>query len=252
MDGFGWFFNSISLRGCRCEISGQRTPARPAVKFWTLKHLFWVERGSGRAGRVTLGDAKRPAQQYQPRRGRTTERMDSAGGAPRSKRHQAWRQPSGAITERGTRHYIKTWYYGKRLAYDIGWARFDAFCLVPLPLRSAWRRRVAPNLNQKVQNATLKNYSVGSFSTIGQKKLRIRLNEHVSYYSACISTVKLFAFFYIGCYIWPTSSTIKARIRVYERVSWHSVSISVELDYYDLLGHLSCRSLKVFRSILCD
>jgi len=109
MDGFGWFINSISLRGCRCEISGQRTPARPAVKFRTLKHLFWVERGSGRAGRVTLGDAKRPAQ-HQPRRGRTTERMNSAGGAPRSKRHQAWRQPSGAITERGTRHYTKTWY----------------------------------------------------------------------------------------------------------------------------------------------
>jgi len=27
--------------------------------------------------------------------------------------------------------------YGKRLAYDIGWARLDAFCLVPLSLRSA-------------------------------------------------------------------------------------------------------------------
>jgi len=37
----------------------------------------------------------------------------------------------------------------------------DAFCLVPLSLRSAWRRRVAPNLNQKVENATLKNYSEG-------------------------------------------------------------------------------------------
>jgi len=47
--------------------------------------------------------------------------------------------------------------YGKRLAYDIGWARLDAFCLVPLSLRLAWRRRVAPNLNQKVENATLKN-----------------------------------------------------------------------------------------------
>jgi len=35
----------ISLGGCRCEISGSRTPARPSVKFWTLKHLFWVERG---------------------------------------------------------------------------------------------------------------------------------------------------------------------------------------------------------------
>ena len=51
--------------------------------------------------------------------------------------------------------------YRKRLAYDIGWARLDAFYLVPLSLRSAWRRRVAPNLNQKVENATLKNYSVG-------------------------------------------------------------------------------------------
>jgi len=61
MDGFGWFFNSISLRVCRCEISGQRTPARPAVKVWTLKHLVWVERGKGRASRVTLGDASRPA-----------------------------------------------------------------------------------------------------------------------------------------------------------------------------------------------
>jgi len=63
MDGFGWFFDSISLRGCRCEISGQRTPARPAVKIWTLKHLVWVERGKWRAGRVTLGDASRQAQQ---------------------------------------------------------------------------------------------------------------------------------------------------------------------------------------------
>jgi len=42
----------------------------------------------------------------------------------------------------------------------IVWARLDAFCLVPLSLRSAWRRRVAPTLNQKVENATLKNYSV--------------------------------------------------------------------------------------------
>ena len=41
----------------------------------------------------------------------------------------------------------------------MGWARLDAFCLVPLSLRSAWRRRVLPNLNQKVDNATLKNYS---------------------------------------------------------------------------------------------
>jgi len=62
MDGFGWFFDSISLRGCRCEISGQRTPARPAVKIWTLKHYVWVERGSGRADRLTLGDASRPVQ----------------------------------------------------------------------------------------------------------------------------------------------------------------------------------------------
>ena len=53
MDGLDWFFNSISLRGCRCEISGQITPARPAVKFWTSKHLVWVKRGSGRASRVT-------------------------------------------------------------------------------------------------------------------------------------------------------------------------------------------------------
>jgi len=82
IDGFGWFFNSISLRRCRCEISGQMTPARPAVKFWTSKHLVWVKRGSGRAGRGTLGDASRPAQQCQPRRA-TTERMDSAGSADR-------------------------------------------------------------------------------------------------------------------------------------------------------------------------
>jgi len=27
--------------------------------------------------------------------------------------------------------------YRKRLAYDIGWARLDAFCLVPLSVRSA-------------------------------------------------------------------------------------------------------------------
>jgi len=52
MDGFGWFFYSISLRGCRCEISGQRTPARPAVKIWTLKHLClsWKRQGTGRPG----------------------------------------------------------------------------------------------------------------------------------------------------------------------------------------------------------
>jgi len=67
MNRFGWFFNSISLRGCRCEISGQINPARPAVKFWTAKHLVWVKRRSGRAGRVTLGDASRPAQQCQLR-----------------------------------------------------------------------------------------------------------------------------------------------------------------------------------------
>jgi len=42
----------------------------------------------------------------------------------------------------------------------IGCAKLDAFfLLVPLSLRSARRRRVAPNLNQKVENATLKNYS---------------------------------------------------------------------------------------------
>jgi len=63
MDGFGWFFNSITLKECRCEISGQITPARPAVKFRTSKHLVWVKRVSGRAGRV--GDVSRPAQQYQ-------------------------------------------------------------------------------------------------------------------------------------------------------------------------------------------
>jgi len=50
--------------------------------------------------------------------------------------------------------------YCKRLAYAIGWARLDAFCLVPLSFRSIWRWRAAPNLNQKVENATLKNYSV--------------------------------------------------------------------------------------------
>ena len=58
-----------------------------------------------------------------------------------------------------------------------------------------------------------------------KKNFRIRLNEHVSYYSACISTVKLFAFFLHWMLFWPTSSTKTARIRVYEHVSWHSVSI---------------------------
>ena len=68
----------------------------------------------------------------------------------------AWRQPSGA---RHKALYLNL-VYRKRLAYDIGWARLDAFCLVPLSLRSAWRGRVAPTLNQKVENATSKNYSV--------------------------------------------------------------------------------------------
>jgi len=36
------FFYPISHTGCRCEISGQRTPARPAVKIETLKQLDWV------------------------------------------------------------------------------------------------------------------------------------------------------------------------------------------------------------------
>ena len=81
--------------------------------------------------------------------------LGARSGAPRSKRHQAWRQPSGA---RHKALYLNL-VYRERLPYDIGWARLDAFCLVPLYLRSAWRRRVAPNLNQKVENATLKNYS---------------------------------------------------------------------------------------------
>jgi len=63
--------------------------------------------------------------------------------------------------------------YGKRLAYDIGLARLDAFCLVPLSLRSAWRRSVAPNLNQKVESDTLKNYSVTSSQKLGSKHWRI-------------------------------------------------------------------------------
>jgi len=60
--------------------------------------------------------------------------------------------------------------YRKRLAYDIGWARLDAFCLVPLSLRSVRRRRVAPNLNQEVENATLKNYSAGAFGGLKAEK----------------------------------------------------------------------------------
>ena len=72
-------------------------------------------------------------------------------------RHQAWRHLSGARHKALYQNLV----YGKRLAYDISWARLDVFCLVPLPLRSAWRRRVAPNLNQKVENSTAKNYSVG-------------------------------------------------------------------------------------------
>ena len=78
MVGFGWFFDSISRRGCRCEISGQRTPARPAVNIWTLKHLVWVERAKGRAGRVTLGDASQPAQQY-PLRHRKNRQYRKSG-----------------------------------------------------------------------------------------------------------------------------------------------------------------------------
>jgi len=82
LDGYGWFFNSISLGGCRCEISGKRIPGRPAVKFWTLNVWLWDERVSGRADRVILGDASRPAQQYQLRRG-TTQRIESTDSADR-------------------------------------------------------------------------------------------------------------------------------------------------------------------------
>jgi len=64
--------------------------------------------------------------------------------------------------------------YRKRLAYDIGRARLDAFCLVPLSLRSIWRRRVAPNWNKKVENATLKNYRVGTNA--------MRLHNRVKYF----------------------------------------------------------------------
>jgi len=93
MDRFGYFLNSIFLKGCRCEISGQRAPARHAVKFGTLKHLVWVERGLGRAGRVTLGDASRPAH-YKPHRA-TTDRIVQAehiGFAPQEKHRppKAW------------------------------------------------------------------------------------------------------------------------------------------------------------------
>jgi len=85
-------------------------------------------------------------------------------GAPRSKPHQAWRQPSGARHKALYQNLV----YGRRLAYDIIWARFDAFCLVPLSLRSAWRRRVAPNLNQKVEKATFKNYSAALVCSMKQ------------------------------------------------------------------------------------
>jgi len=70
-------------------------------------------------------------------------------------------------SDSGARHkaLYQNLVYGKRLAYDIGWARLDAFCLAPLSLRSAWRRRVAPNLNQKVENATLRNYSEATVRT---------------------------------------------------------------------------------------
>jgi len=44
------FLNSISHRKCRCEISDQRTPARPAVKFWTLPCLTWKGLATGRPG----------------------------------------------------------------------------------------------------------------------------------------------------------------------------------------------------------
>ena len=37
---------------------------------------------------------------------------------------------------RGHKALYQNLVYGKRLAYDIGWARLDAFCLVPLSLRS--------------------------------------------------------------------------------------------------------------------
>ena len=50
----------------------------------------------------------------------------------------------------------------------LGWMPFASF---RSSLRSAWRQRVAPNLNQKVENATLKNYSV---STVIGKRLRFQ------------------------------------------------------------------------------
>jgi len=42
-------------------------------------------------------------------------------------------------SDSGARHkaLYQNLVYGKRLAYDIGWARLEAFCLVPLSLRSA-------------------------------------------------------------------------------------------------------------------
>jgi len=42
-------------------------------------------------------------------------------------------------SDSGARHkaLYQNLVYDKRLAYDIGWARLDAFCLVPLFLRSA-------------------------------------------------------------------------------------------------------------------
>jgi len=52
----------------------------------------------------------------------------------------------------------------------------DAFCLVPLSLRSAWRRRVAPNLNKKVENATLKNYSA-YYSSVNANEETITENK---------------------------------------------------------------------------
>jgi len=54
----------------------------------------------------------------------------------------------------------------------------DAFCLVPLSLRSIWRRRVAPNLNQKVENATLKNYSVQTGGMQARRPELVKILKH--------------------------------------------------------------------------
>ena len=63
--------------------------------------------------------------------------------------------------------------------------------------------------------------------------------EHVSLYSASISTVKLFATFLTRGYFWPIFSTKNYRLRVYEDASWHSVSISMikKWDFLHLWGH---------------